>query len=160
MSRRLVAGHRPHPRGASRRLVAGALALGALVAPPVATAQSPADARLQGAFQLAGRVKTAVNVRGERRGQTITRVWTFTPQCASGPCATVLLTRPRAGGTDTVTLTQRSPGHYAGSAQFYVPLRCAGRLYPRGELVPFRVAVAVTTAIGSPPRTPTARGPT
>jgi hypothetical protein len=46
-----------------------------------------------------------------------------------------------------VTLTQRSPGHYAGSAQFYVPLRCAGRLYPQGELVPYRVIVTVTTAI-------------
>ena len=135
----------------TRRLVAEALALGALAAPPVAsaqsTSQSTAEARLQGAFQLAGRVTTAVNVRGERRGQTVNRVWTFTPQCDAGPCATVLLSRPRAGGTDTVTLTQTTPGHYAGSAQCYVGLRCAGRLYPQGELVQFRVAVAVTTAI-------------
>ncbi len=84
---------------------------------------------------------------GERTRQTFTRTWTFTPQCAAGPCSSVTLSRPRAGGTDTVLLTERSPGSYTGSAQFYVPLRCSGRLYPQGESVPFSVTVTITTAI-------------
>jgi hypothetical protein len=130
-------------------LIGAALVLAG--APPAAQAQTPPPgaARLQGTFQLAGRITTAVNVLGERAGQTFVRTWTFTPQCAAGPCASVTLTRPRAGGTDTVTLTEHQPGHYTGSGQFYAPLRCAGRTNPRGELVPFRVSVTVTTAIVS-----------
>jgi hypothetical protein len=130
----------------------GAAALGvlaALAAAPAASAQTApvASARLQGSFELAGRITTAVNVLGERRGQTFTRTWTFTPQCPAGPCSSVTLSRPRAGGTDSVLLTERSPGQYAGSGQFYAPLSCSGRLYPRGQSVPFSVTVTITTAI-------------
>jgi hypothetical protein len=133
-----------------RRGLALALA-GAAVAAPAAAAQSApvAAARLQGTFLLAGRITTAVNVTGERRGQAVTRTWTFTPQCPAGPCSTVLLSRQRAGGSDTLLLTENGSGHYTGSGQFYAPLRCRRRTNPRGELVPFQIAVTVTTAIVS-----------
>jgi hypothetical protein len=133
-----------------RRVLAVTLAIGAVAAPPAAGQAAPVEAaRLQGTFLLAGRITTAVNVAGERRGQTFTRTWTFTPQCPAGPCATVLLTRQRAGGSDTLLLTEQGSGHYAGGGAFYAPLRCRGRTNPRGELVPFQVAVTITSAIVS-----------
>jgi hypothetical protein len=133
----------------SRRTAAlGLVAILAAAAPAASAQTAPVSAaRLQGTFELAGRITTAVNVLGERRGQTFDRTWTFTPQCAAGPCSSVMLSRPRAGGTDTLILTERSPGQYAGSARFYAPLRCSGRLYPQGQTVPFTVTVTITTAI-------------
>lgn len=135
--------------GMLRRRAAALTILASLAVAPAASAQTApvAAARLQGSFLLAGRITTAVNVAGEHRGQTFGRTWTFTPQCATGPCTSVTLTRPRAGGTDTIVLTEKEPGSYAGSGQFYAPLRCAGRLYPQGESVPFGVSVTITTAI-------------
>jgi hypothetical protein len=134
-----------------RRVLVVALAAGATgaIGAPTAAAQSPpvAAARLQGTFVLAGRITSAVAVAGERRGQTFTRSWTFTPQCPVGPCTSVLLTRPRAGGTDLVLLSEQSSGHYTGSGQFYAPLRCRGRTNPRGELVPFHISVVITAAM-------------
>ncbi len=129
--------------------VLACLAAAAAAAAPAASAQSaPVEtARLQGSFELAGRITTAVNVLGERRGQAFIRTWTFTPGCAAGPCSTVTLTRPRAGGTDTMVLSERRPGQYAGSGQFYAPLRCSRRLYPRGQSVPYTVTVTITNAI-------------
>jgi hypothetical protein len=143
MSRRRAAVARALP-------VALALAVSATAATaPVATAQTApiSAARLQGSFLLAGRITTAVNVFGERRGQTFTRIWVFNPQCPAGPCTSVMLTRPRAGGHDTLLLTERSAGHYTGAGQFYVPLRCRRRVNPRGELVPFQISVTVTQPI-------------
>jgi hypothetical protein len=133
----------------TRRAAAIAVLAAFAAAAPGASAQTApvSAARLEGSFLLAGRVTTAVNVLGERRGQTFTRTWTFTPDCPAGPCSSVTLSRPRAGGSDTVVLTERSAGHYVGSGQFYAPLRCSGRLYPRGQSVPFNVAVTITTAI-------------
>jgi hypothetical protein len=107
------------------------------------------DALLSGTFQMSGRVTVAQNVRGERVGQVVTRRWTFTPQCATAPCASVQLVRGRASGTDTLTLQQTRTGAYAGSGLFYAPLRCSGRIYPRGQQIPFRITVRVTATNGT-----------
>jgi hypothetical protein len=116
----------------------------------VASAQGPtSDALLKGTFQMSGRVTVADNVRGERVGQVVTRTWTFTPQCATAPCATVQLVRGRAAGTDTITLQQTPAGTYTGSGLFYAPLRCSGRIYPRGQEIPFRITVRITATNGS-----------
>jgi hypothetical protein len=134
-----------------RAAAVGVLAALAAGASPASAQTAPvAAARLQGSFELAGRITTAFNVLGERRGQTFSRTWTFTPQCAAGPCSSVTLSRPRAGGIDTVVLTERGSGRYAGSGRFYAPLRCAGRVYPRGQSVPFSVTVTITNAIVAP----------
>jgi hypothetical protein len=135
-------------------LLAAALVLGGaatLSFPGAAAAQPPptSSARLQGTFRLAGRITVAVNVFGERLGQPITRFWTFTPQCPSGPCRSVLLTRRRARRTDRLLLIERSPGHYTGRGRFYAPLRCSGRIYRPGEVAPYMISVRVTTAIVS-----------
>jgi hypothetical protein len=129
-------------------LAAAALALQAMAAPAASAQTAPIGAaRLQGTFELAGRVTVAVNVAGEHRGQTVSRIWTVTPQCPAGPCTSVLLNRTRKRGRDTLLLTERSPGHYAGTGRFYAPLRCRGRINPRGELVPFVVTVTITHAM-------------
>lgn len=124
-------------------VAASAGAAAAQVAPPVPVSA----ARLQGTFQLAGRVTVAVNVPGERRGQTVQRTWTFTSGCRTGQCRTVDLSRDRAFGTDVLVLRRLRPGRYAGSTSFYAPLRCQGRVYPRGQKIPFTITVQITRAL-------------
>lgn len=128
-----------------------AVALGALGALPAVSAAAspyrPGSARLEGSFLLAGHVTVAASVRGEHPGQALLRTWRFRSLCPSGPCRTVILVRPRAAGTDVVTLHRRAPGYYTGSGRFYRPLRCGSRIYRPGERVPFTIAVRITTAI-------------
>ena len=95
---------------------------------------------------MAGRVTVAVNVPGERKGQIVQRTWTFTSGCPVGQCPTVGLSRGRATGSDALVLHRRGPGRYAGNTSFYSPLRCAGRLYPRGQEIPFTITVRITQA--------------
>jgi hypothetical protein len=126
--------------------------MGAVLALPMAAAASaPAppfpDARLQGSFELAGRVTAAHAVRGERVGQTVARVWSFSSTCPAGQCAQVVLVRSRAAGTDSLMLSRTGPGRYRGSGSFFLALRCAGRVYAQGEQVPFTISVRVTLAV-------------
>lgn len=109
-----------------------------------------AAARLQGTFAMTGRVTVARFVRGEHRGQIVQRSWSFAPGCAAGPCPAVVLTRLRAGGTDTVVLKQRRPGVYSGRGRFYRPLRCGHRIYRPGERIPFVITVTITGTIVDP----------
>ncbi len=113
------------------------------VTPPTPT---PANARLQGQFRLAGRVTVARDVRGEHVGQKVIRTWTFTPLCATGVCATIRLVRSRAAGSDQLVLTRRIPGYYVGAGSFFAPLRCGGHTWRRGSRVPFTITVRVTAA--------------
>jgi hypothetical protein len=110
-------------------------------------AQPVGSARLQGSFLLAGRVTVARNVRGEYAGQNVSRTWRFTPLCPSGQCQTVVLVRQRAAGSDTMTLERRAAGHYSGQGSFTAPLICDGRTYPKGERIPFTIAVTIDAAI-------------
>ena len=74
------------------------------------------------------------------------RTWTFTSLCPSGQCSRVKLVRQRSAGTDRLTLSRRGPGRYSGTGKFYAPLKCGGRLFHRGEAVPFTIQVHVTAA--------------
>jgi hypothetical protein len=133
-----------------RKAAAGVLVAVAAALPSATAAAQPStsDALLKGTFQMSGRVTVAANVRGERVGQLVTRTWTFTPACASAPCPTVQLVRGRARGSDTLTLQQTRTGAYAGSGLFYAPLRCSGRISPRGQEIPFRITVRITATNG------------
>jgi hypothetical protein len=122
---------------------AGTLVATGLAAPANAQLSGPL-AVLQGTFQMSGRVTVAVNVQGERAGQVVTRSWTFTPECATAPCSTVKLERGRATGIDALTLQFTPEGIYTGAGLFYAPLLCSGRVYPRGQEIPFRITVRVT----------------
>ena len=115
-----------------------------------AGAQPPApSALLTGTFQMSGAVTVAHNVRGERAGQTVQRTWTFTPRCPTAPCPTVQLVRQRATGSDTLTLHRTGPETYLGMGRFSAPLRCSGRVYPGGQLIPFKIKVRVTASTGT-----------
>jgi hypothetical protein len=138
------------------RLFALAAAVACAAAVGAAQAQTTAPAaQLQGTFQMSGTVTVAHLVRGEHVGEAVQRTWTFTPLCATAPCATVQLVRSRATGTDTLTLIALAPTSYTGTGRFYAPLRCAGRIYRPGEMIPFRITVHVTAtargAAGGPP---------
>ncbi len=143
----------------SPRTVVAVIAVATTVAGAVPAAEAPAQpappTQLRGAFQMNGTVTVAQNVRGERVGEVVQRTWTFIPQCAIGPCA-VQLVRGRATGTDMLTLQETTPGTYAGSGSFFAPLRCAGRVYPHGQEIPFRITVHITAVTGDVASTITA----
>ncbi len=136
---------------ARRVLIALALAVVPATATASAAAQPTSVAELSGTFQMSGKVTVARDVRGEHRGQLVQRRWTFTPQCVVAPCASVRLVRSRAIGADTLTLTLQNTATetYAGGCVFYAPLRCAGRIYPQGQEIPFRITVRVTATSGT-----------
>lgn len=126
--------------------LATAIALPATVAAQTEPPGDPATSRLQGEFQMLGRVTVAKNIRGERRGQKAKRMWTFTSVCATGQCPTVRLVRHRKGGIDRLKLKRRSAGYYTGKGVFYAPLRCAGKVVRKGESVPFTITVRIKGA--------------
>jgi hypothetical protein len=121
-----------------------ATALPATVSAQPQPPADPATARLQGAFEMLGTVTVAQDIRGERRGQRATRLWTFTSRCPAGECRTVRLVRHRAGGVDRLTLRRHGAGYYTGEGLFYAPLRCASRYVRRGEAVPFTIRLRIT----------------
>jgi len=93
----------------------------------------PSAARLEGFFLLSGRVTAATNVRGERVGEQVRRIWAFDPLCPAGSCEHVRLTRIRPGGRDQVLLHRVAAAYYIGRGHFYAPLSCAKRIYPEGD---------------------------
>jgi hypothetical protein len=141
---------------AAERLAAGLAVVAALtggagiVTATSAADSTPTEARLAGTYPMTGRITAAKYVRGEHVGETVQRTWMFTPLCVSGPCTQVRLYRGRRTATDTLILTQTTPGHYAGTGAFYAPLRCAGKIYSSGEEVPFTIKVAVTATTTAP----------
>jgi PKD domain len=149
----------PRVRGPTRHLsLAVLVSLGLIsvaVAPAAAVTRRPprgprtVDARVSAAFVMNGRIVTAVRVPGEHRGQRITRQWTFTGEnCARNICRRLLLTRQRsANQVDHLVLVRTGVGRYAGNGRFYAALSCRGAIYPRGQLAPYRVTVAVTHAV-------------
>ncbi len=131
--------------GATAALLALVASLGSALA---AQAQSPLTntARLEGQFQLTGRITVARHVLGEQVGETVIRTWAFTPLCPAGPCQFVALTRQRAAGTDSLVLHLTAADHYTGTGRFYAPLRCGKRIVAEGESVPFRIKVRIVNA--------------
>jgi hypothetical protein len=129
--------------GASLGFAAGASETTAQPAPGT-------EARLAGTFQMTGQLTAARYVRGEHVGEVVHRTWTFTPLCASGACAQVSVARGRRTATDTLIMTQTSPGQYAGTGTFFAPLECAGRAYSTGEEVPFQINVTITGTTTAP----------
>jgi len=106
------------------------------------------DARIVGHFLMHGRITTAVNVRGERPGQQITRHWTMNDSACSGSdCRRVKLRRQRSDHIhNTLTLHRRGAGEYTGRSTFYAGLECANTDYKHGALVPYKIRVRVLAA--------------
>jgi hypothetical protein len=125
-----------------------AVAAATLTAPALAQPIAPAQ-QLQGTFQMTGTLTVAQNVRGEHTGEVVQRAWTFTPLCATGPCATVRLARQRAARINALLLHAIAPDTYAGTGRFYAPLGCSGRIYRPGQAVPYTITVHVTAVTQS-----------
>ena len=142
-------------RGAARGLCGLALAVATLFGAGAGASAAPvspqlAAARLQGNYTVAGVVTRAVGITGEHRGQRVRRTWNFISPCATGACPVLGLHRQRASGTDPLFLQQIIPGTYTGAGIFAAPLRCRGRLYPQGSLVPYTITLQITTAAPQP----------
>ena len=126
-----------------RQFVIPAIAVAALVAATPAGAAT--DARLTGRFTLKGKITRAVHVRGEHKGQRVTRTWRFAPQCGRGVCTKVTLRRQRsAEKVQKLTLARTKIGTYSGRGKFYFALRCAGRVYKKGGVARTKVTVTIT----------------
>jgi len=142
---------RPRRPGRALGAALAAASLAAAAGAAAAEAQpAPVESRLVGTYQMTGQITAARFVRGEHVGEVVPRTWTFTPLCVSGPCAQVRLFRGRRNATDTLILTETSPGHYSGAGTFYAPLRCAGQVYSTGEEIPFQITVTVTATTTAP----------
>lgn len=136
----------PIRHGAMALLVGVAVLLAAAGA---ARAAGVADARITATYVMHGRITTAVRVRGERRGQSITRRWTFIGSgCAGSVCPRLSLRRQRSAHRfDRLTLSRVGVGSYVGSGRFSSALRCRGRRYRHGLVVPYTVRVQVTQVV-------------
>jgi PKD repeat protein len=121
-----------------------------LVAAGPARAAGVADARISTTFTMHGQIVTAVRVRGEHLGQSVTRRWMFIGLgCAGSVCRRLSLRRQRSANRfDHLTLSRVGVGSYAGSSRFSSALRCRGRRYPHGLVVPYTIRVQVTQAVG------------
>jgi hypothetical protein len=128
-------------------LLVGAAVL--LVAVGPARAAGVGDARISTTYVMQGRIVTAVRVRGEHRGQSVMRRWRFTGMgCSGSVCRRLSLRRQRsAHNFDRLTLSRDGVGSYAGSGRFSSALRCRGRLYPHGLVVPYTIRVHVTQVV-------------
>jgi PKD repeat protein len=106
----------------------------------------PPNARIIGTFVMHGRITLAVRVRGEHRGQAVTRRWTFSGVgCGARGCRELRLRRQRSADRhDRLILKRVGAGSYAGRGRFSSALRCRGRRYPQGLSVPYRITVQVS----------------
>lgn len=138
----------------SRRATLATLAALSLIGAPAAAASVPpallAVARLQGYWTVSGVVTKSVNVPGELPGALVTRTWAFVPTCPTGACPTLMLVRQRGSGYDNVPLHSTGPGVYVGTESFYAPVQCRGKVFRKGEQVPYTIRVTVTGVAQQP----------
>jgi PKD domain len=144
------------PARLAARVACAALALECLAAAPPATVAvalgATAPARVQGRFTMRTVVTTAVNVRGEHRGERLTRTWRIRPsRCHRDICRRLHLQRTRGRGRRLgVTLYRRRDGSWVGRGSFFVALSCRGRIDRHGARAPYtiRLQVAATRTVG------------
>jgi hypothetical protein len=93
-------------------------------------------------------VTAAVNVRGEHRGERLTRTWRIRPSgCLGDVCRVLHLRRTRGEGRRVrLTLYRGRGGSYVGHGTFPVALACRGRIVRRGALAPYTIRLRVTAA--------------
>jgi PKD repeat protein len=142
----------PRPRYLALGLVLSlsvAFSIDASASAAASHAARTTDARVVSPFLMHGRVGSALRVRGEHRGQRIARHWTFTGlSCGGNVCRRLSLLRERSAHRySRIVLHRIGVGRYAGSSRFYAALKCRGKLYRRGEDVPYRITVNVTQAV-------------
>lgn len=109
----------------------------------------PDNGRVVGTFTMSGIITTAVRIPGEQRGEQITRTWVLVGNsCSAQFCTSLSLRRERSAGQySNIVLTRTSSGSYEGSGVFYAGLRCLGKTYSHGQVVPYRITLQVTKAV-------------
>jgi hypothetical protein len=139
----------PIRHGATALLVVAAVLVAGVGPARAAPTPGVADARITTTYLMQGRIVAAVRVRGEHAGQAVTRRWTFTGvDCAGSVCRRLILRRRRAAHrVDRLTLTRVGVGSYTGAGRFTSALRCVGRRYPHGLVVPYTIAVHVNQTV-------------
>jgi hypothetical protein len=92
------------------------------------------------------RITAAVNVRGEHRGERLTRTWRIRPgRCEGDVCQVLHVRRTRGRGRRLwLTLRPESDGTWVGYGSFYVALSCRGRIDRRGARAPYTIRLRVT----------------
>jgi hypothetical protein len=125
-------------------VAAVALAVGICAAVSVGATGDAAAGRLEGTFQVAGRITAAIGVPDEVKGATFARYWGFQSACPAGQCHTVTLERQTAGAPLYVVLKRYAIGRYRGASSFAAPVRCGARVRTVGELIPYEVTILVT----------------
>ena len=121
-------------------------AVPALAASRVSRTAGPGNARVGGTFVMHGVVTAAVNVRGERRGEQVTRRWTVSARrCAGGSvCDQLLLIRNRGPVRGSFVVLHRiGRGRYRGTGAFWTALRCLGHTFRLGSRAPYTITLAV-----------------
>lgn len=90
-------------------------------------------------------VTAAVNVRGEHRGERVTRTWRIRPSgCAGDVCQVLHLSRTRGHGRRLwLALQLRSDGSWVGRGSFFVALSCRGRIDRHGARAPYTIRLRV-----------------
>lgn len=90
---------------------------------------------------MRGVVTSAVNVRGERRGERVNRKWVLHSRgCKLSVCPRLLLTRNRGKIRGSFVILRRvGVGHYRGSGDFWAPLECLGRRHRLGSFAPYTI---------------------
>lgn len=129
------------------RVLSPALVLGAACLAPAPVALAAAlPARVEGRFTMRAVITTAVDVRGEYRGQRLYRTWRIHPSgCRLDVCTVLHLRRTRGYGRSLqITLRRRRDGDYVGGGVFFETLSCRGRIYRRGARVPYTIRLRVT----------------
>jgi hypothetical protein len=120
----------------------------ALAATSIAMSAATATAdtgRLVGTFRMEGRITKAVGVRGEHKGQKLTRSWSIGSPCL-GPatCPAITVDRLRGAGHHApVTIRRRAEDVWLGNGAYTFPLRCEGRRYPKGGLAPYTLRIKI-----------------
>ena len=103
---------------------------------------------MQGTFTMRVVVTQAIGVRGEHRGERLTRTWRIrSTGCDRDACRTLHLRRTLSRGrTERISLHRRPDGTYVGRGAFPIALSCRGRLYRRGSRARYTIRLRVTAS--------------
>ena len=113
---------------------------------------SPRRARLQGTFTVTGVVTQAVNVPGERRGEHVTRTWTFVRRARPAPARRCSCLRQRGRAATTRSAAPPAAGLLHRRTGLHRPGALPRPRLPQGERVPFTITLHITAAAARSPR--------
>lgn len=116
------------------RSVAVSVAVAMLALTATASA-APNTSRLEGTFDMKGKITKSIRIDGEKKGDKFTRTWTFVPKCATGVCSKVRLTRSLKDGS-TEKLDMKWDGkQYKATKTTKLSAPCGGKSTKNAHVV-------------------------